>query len=286
LTTASRSLAAFGVLSLATVVLGAFITVSQGAPLALGLRNLGAWGAGAVLARGIAAIRWTGFEALILRLSPLVLLLTLFSADMQGVRRWVDLGPVHLNAAMLVLPSAVVALAGLVGEGLWPWALALACVALLVAQPDASQAASLVAACLVIVLLGPCLPTVRATVVLAGLALTALAWTRPDPLPPVPEVEGVIGLAFACSPLLGAAASGLLLALVVWPVIVLRSASTDIRLGAAGLSALLAGWVLTPLFGAFPVPVLGLGMSPILGFWLGMGLLARWVRQKGSVPAP
>lgn len=278
MTTASRLLATFGLLSLATVALGVFITVSQGAPLALGLRNLGAWGAGALLATGIAAVRWTGLQALVLRLSPLVLLLTLFSADMQGVRRWVDLGPVHLNAAMLVLPSAVVALAELAGKGLWPWGLAMACGVLLVAQPDASQAASLAAASLVIVLLSPGRPAVRAAVVLTGLVLTALAWTRRDPLPPVPEVEGVIGLAFALSPLLGLVASGLLLAVVVWPLLALRSG--EARLAAAALSAMLAGWVLTPFVGAYPVPLLGLGMSPILGVWLGVGMLARQARSE------
>ncbi|OYU70793.1 MAG: hypothetical protein CFE28_12790 [Alphaproteobacteria bacterium PA2] len=277
MTTASRPLATFGLLSLATVALGVFITVSQGAPLALGLRNFGAWGAGALLATGIAAVRWTGLQALVLRLSPVILLLTLFSADMQGVRRWVDLGPVHLNAAMLVLPSAVVALAGLAGKGPWPWGPALVCGAILVAQPDASQVTSLAAASLVIVLLSPGRPAVRAAVVLTGLVLTAMAWTRRDPLPPVPEVEGVISLAFAYSPLLGVVASGLLLAVVVWPLMALRSG--EARLGAAALSALLAGWVLTPFVGAYPVPLLGLGMSPILGVWLGVGMLARQARS-------
>ena len=33
-----------------------------------------------------------------------------------------------------------------------------------------------------------------------------------------------------------------------------------------------------PFLGAFPAPLLGLGMSPIIGAWLGVGLLAglRW----------
>lgn len=29
-----------------------------------------------------------------------------------------------------------------------------------------------------------------------------------------------------------------------------------------------------PLVGAFPVPLTGMGMSPILGFWLGIGVLS------------
>jgi hypothetical protein len=30
---------------------------------------------------------------------------------------------------------------------------------------------------------------------------------------------------------------------------------------------------LTPLVGTFPVPLVGMGMSPIIGFWLGCGSL-------------
>jgi hypothetical protein len=33
------------------------------------------------------------------------------------------------------------------------------------------------------------------------------------------------------------------------------------------------GCMLMPLFGAFPVPLVGMGMSPILGFWFGIGVL-------------
>jgi hypothetical protein len=28
-----------------------------------------------------------------------------------------------------------------------------------------------------------------------------------------------------------------------------------------------------PLFSAFPVPLVGIGMSPIIGFWFGIGAL-------------
>jgi hypothetical protein len=33
------------------------------------------------------------------------------------------------------------------------------------------------------------------------------------------------------------------------------------------------GCMLMPLCGAFPVPLVGMGMSPILGFWFGIGTL-------------
>ena len=37
-----------------------------------------------------------------------------------------------------------------------------------------------------------------------------------------------------------------------------------------------------PMFGAFPVPWVGMGMSPIVGGWLGVGLLAAAMRWRGD----
>jgi hypothetical protein len=38
---------------------------------------------------------------------------------------------------------------------------------------------------------------------------------------------------------------------------------------------------LAPALGAFPVPLVGMGMSAILGFWLGAGALAAAARRGG-----
>jgi len=60
----------------------------------------------------------------------------------EGVHRWIDLGPLHVNVAALSLPAAIVALAFC---GIWSrigGAFAAAIAVLLVLQPDASQATS------------------------------------------------------------------------------------------------------------------------------------------------
>ncbi len=38
----------------------------------------------------------------------------------------------------------------------------------------------------------------------------------------------------------------------------------------------------TPLFDAFPDPLLGIGMSPIIGFWLSVGLLPAIVSWEND----
>jgi hypothetical protein len=50
------------------------------------------------------------------------------------------------------------------------------------------------------------------------------------------------------------------------------------------MSACLLIWIIAPFLGAYPVPFAGLGPSPVIGGWLGIGLLAAlWRRQEGPV---
>ena len=99
-------------------------------------------------------------------------------------------------------------------------------------------------------------------------ALAAASWLRPDPLEAIPEVEGIVGLAYAVSPVLALLAVVVLVATLLAPAYFLTAAATT-------------------LFGAFPMPLLGVGMSPILGFWLGVGLLAATLRQSpGGAASP
>ena len=114
---------------------------------------------------------------------------------------------------------------------------------------------------------------------LAVAALTAMAWIRPDPLAPVPEVEEVVGLALALSPLAAGLALAVLAATALAPGVVTRSASRQARDAGEAVSLLLIVWAAAPLFGAFPVPWVGIGMSAPLGSWLGVGLLVALLRR-------
>jgi hypothetical protein len=145
-------------------------------------------------------------------------------------------------------------------------------------QPDASQATAFGAAMALIAVRrgnGAARPLISA----ACAALVALAWFRPDPLQPVPEVEEILRLAWRMSPVLGllAFASALLAALA--PLLALRALRAEVRLGGAALALCLAIWVGAPFVGAFPVPLVGVGLTPIIGSWLGVGLLAAAMRR-------
>jgi hypothetical protein len=268
-----RFLAGFALLSLAAVGAGCAIAAAHGVSTGSWARNLAAWGVGGVAAWAVAA--WTRRLSAFMLIAPAALAATLLNPGQEGVHRWIDVGPVHTNAAAMLLPAAVVALAAL-ADRRWSWVAAAGMLGLLVLQPDASQAAALGAGMIVVLasLRAPAL--VRAGGAAAVVLAVAAACLRPDPLAPVPEVEGIIALAWTWSPVAAAIAMTLLAATALFP---LRLAGRSRPFTPAlALAACCAVQALAPAFGAFPVPLMGVGMSPILGFWLGAGALAAMHR--------
>jgi hypothetical protein len=274
-----RFLAGFGLLSLLTVAAGCAVASAHGVPAGSWARNLVGWAAGAALAWGIA--RKPAVLAWMLAATPVALAATRLDAGLEGVHRWIQLGPLRLNAAAIFVPAAIVALAVL-RERRWSWAAAAVSLGLLVVQPDASQAAALGMGMIVVLASLRANAAIRAGGAIAILLAIAAAAMRPDPLAPVPEVEGIVGLAWAWSPLAAVVAVGLLAATVLAPRWLASRAEGTEKTAAIALFAVLALTALAPAFAAFPVPLAGMGMSPVLGFWLGAGALAAAARSDAE----
>lgn len=268
-----------GLLSLAAVALGAWVCAVSGVPTGSWLRNLVVWPVGLLLAVGLAVTARERGAVFLLLGGVAVLGATLAGVPQEGVRRWLDLGPLHINAAFVVLPLLVVALSWTAGRW-WSWAAAFVGQAVLVAQPDASQATAFGAALIVAAVKAPLSRPARIGLILLAGALSAVSWLRPDPLAPVAEVEEIVALASAVSPILAGLAVLLITAVALTPAATARKTPGQ----QAGLA--LSAWMLvtaaTTVFGAFPMPLLGVGLSPILGFWLGIGLLAARLRPAPS----
>ena len=84
------------------------------------------------------------------------LLWTFASPPLNGVHRWVEIGPVSLNGAFIFLPIALVAIYGLWGQGKpLPALLAVAAIAsMLFLQPDASMVTAFTLAVMPVLLRG------------------------------------------------------------------------------------------------------------------------------------
>lgn len=214
---------------------------------------------------------------------------TFVAAGMEGVHRWVALGPMRLHASALLAPAALVAIALLLSRSRLVPVIGIVVAAQLVhvLQPDAGSATALAAG--VIGTLASWVfagkPALREKLVgggiaLAGIAGAVIAWRRADPLLPVPHVEGIVELAASHG---AAAYAAAIAALVLVPQVVgglalRRQAPAVARMAAAGIAMHLAAAMMAARFGAFPVPLLGFGAAPVLGTYLGLGLTAALAR--------
>ena len=256
------------------VASGAAILAATGLPSGVWIRNPIAWLIGLVLATGLMLLRGSPRLAkTILGVAFLGVAGTFLAAAQEGVHRWLDLGPLHINVAALLLPPAVVALAF---SGIWSLTgltFAAAISAMLVLQPDASQATSFVVVVIILLAGSTASRARRLTAMAAAVLVVAMAWSRPDPLQPVAEVEGIFGLAFDVSPLLAAAAALALAAASLSPLALRKAAGATHRIAALALTGYFLSAAVSPAFGAFPVPLTGLGMSFPVGYWLGLALL-------------
>jgi hypothetical protein len=270
---------------IATGLLGVLVLHGHGAAAPRIALMLGAIVVGAIVAVTLAA----GGRGLLERFAPALaagalalLVATLLGEGLLGVRRWVVIGPLRFHASSIACPILLAATASLLSRARWAWAaVAIAAAqAIHALQPDAGQSTALAAGALTGLAMWPATPLVRA----AGMAAVAVsivpAWVRPDPLPAVPEVEGIVRLAGE----LGRPVQVLAVALLaLLPGSLAVSARNVPRRGPGGavergtcaaLAAYVAGIVVVPMLGNFPVPVLGFGVSPVLGVGICVGFSA------------
>lgn len=258
---------AFCIGSLVAIIVGAAVMAQADIHLGLWIRNPIAWIVAAVVGVSMASRGWLGFP--FAALAVLVVVLSIWGPGQEGVFRWVGAGPVQLNAAALVLPLAI---AVFTPKRRWlaiPCFLALG--AVIARQPDISQLAGIVLASVVLFANAfGWLGALGAALVGAGLVTYCLM--QPDPLQPVAHVEGIVSLAFAQSQVLGIGMAVSLALTCLSPLLLWRS--SDLRWKAVGLSGYFAVTALAPLFGAYPVPLAGYGLSFVVGWVLGFAALA------------
>ena len=247
----------FGLASLMAVSLGALVMMQAGVPPGIWIRNPIAWAAAAGVGVLLARRGWLGSSFPLI--AVVVLALSLLGPGQEGVHRWLDLGPIQLNAAALVLPAALAAFSRTSST------LMLACFGLIAAllawQPDISQLAGFSLAAIVLV------STLRhgrlmlAASAILGIAAIALCLSRPDPLAPVAHVEGIFALAWSQSPGL-AIAMGVSLAAAALSPLVMRSAHPLGQIAPLALTAYLVTTAAAFLLGAYPVPLAVLAWKP------------------------
>ena len=261
----------------AAVLLGLAVQHRLGAPASgLMVQAAGAL-LGAVLFVALSRVHAPRRVSVAFGLAVLLAFITLplvVGPELAGARRWLLLGPISIQPSMILLPLVIWLVAG-PRPGVDKSLLILAAGGVLALQFDAAALTGLTLAWLA----GHARSARRSEVHVQGVAfslaiLTVWAWMRPDALPPVAWVEQVLPNAWGLGLWTGVMAS-LAAIIVLTPLIVLARGSQ----AALSLAAFYVGLVGAALVGNYPLPVVGLGASLVLGWLIALGLAHAPIRS-------
>jgi hypothetical protein len=273
-----------GLLLFVPVVVGFAVMLASGAPLARWGVHLAAallgWFAYLVVQQLPGDGAWMGSRWLPMAGVALVGS-TLFATDIDGVNRWHLVGPLRLHCSALLTPVLIVVAAGAVrARPVMTGVMLTACQLVHLAQPDAGQATALGIAGGWVLLKGTTSRVARG-LGMASVACGAIVWMRVDPLPPAPFVEDIVAVAFRVTPLVGISSLLSMIPIALAPLTIAPAhrAHSTVNAARSGLALYLAGTIVAPVFGEFPVPLLGFGPSPIVGAFLGLAALEILARS-------
>lgn len=193
--------------------------------------------------------------------------------------RWISAGPLNLYIAPLFLPSFLAACSVLIqnkrAANMLSFPALIGAGVLLALQPDASQNLALFAGATLVIIRCRARSAMSITAIAALALATACAFLRPDPLQPVPHVEGVFSLSLDQSLFAGLA---VIASAFVWIVFLcVRSLRGPIWLSAvAGYYAVL---FCCAAVGLTPAPLIGFGAGPLLGYGL-MTSVSVWMGSE------
>lgn len=263
------------------VVAGAVFLWNVGALPAMPSRNVASYLVGLLLGWGLhhAAQRRFGAEILFALASALLAAVLLIGMELEGVKRWLPLGPIHVQPALILAPLLLALAASREGRH---WRVAvLAPVALIAAQPDGATSIALAAgvAAMMATASGRSrrgwsqrrMATAVGAFILAILGLVVAGMPTP---PPVAFVEGTVEIAL----LGGAPAVALHILTIALMLAALLSRRDPVG---SSLAAYFAVSVLAAIFMAFPMPLAGAGPSHLIGFGIAIGWLAVRDRAIG-----
>lgn len=190
----------------------------------------------------------------------------------DGPQRWLALAGTRVYIAPVVLPIALLLLEAPARSPAIYAASVVAAATALVLQPDAPQLTAFALAMLALLASSNSYRLLRLTLAAALLGCAVVAWRTPDPLAPVRYVEGVFSLAADVSRFaLAAALTSAALSVAAFA----RVAQAERSFGAFAVGVYYASlFALAPLQ-VTPVPLLGFGAGPILGYFLVAGAASR-----------
>ncbi|MBM7868608.1 cell division protein FtsW (lipid II flippase) [Clostridium pascui] len=207
-------------------------------------------------------------------ISLIFIILTLIMSGIAGVHRWVSIGIIKFNASMIVLPIIIIASWKLLHvKSLWITTVTTITISvLLTIQPDASQLTGFAIPMMVMLVSRTDKKSLRLIMVVVLSTLIIISWVFLDSLPAVAYVEGILGLLKNVGLvwfILG------LISLIMLPVPFIFFSPKNLKLPSICLGLYFMIILISTLFGNFPVPLMGYGISPIIGYFISISWYTR-----------
>ncbi|MGL5616723.1 MAG: cell division protein [Sarcina sp.] len=203
---------------------------------------------------------------LIIAVSIIVLLVSFIDTGIEGVHRWVAIGPFGFYVSAIVLPIIMINLWELLKKGRIIIAVGtIICTSIILTlQPDASvvTAFSVVSIILLWTKIKK-IPYILIIVFLAGLTITT--WVFLDGLASVVYVEGIFKLVSDMGMIWFILASISLIIMVI-PFLIFPPKKNKILSICFGVYFIII--LISNVFGNFPIPLMGYGISPIIGYFI------------------
>lgn len=208
---------------------------------------------------------------------------TFLGPDIDGVHRWLRLPIFTLNIAAIVIPITIVAIYRLIEEENFAISvLGIIVVAfLLYLQPDASQLLAFSLPMIILLLKSNISQIIKGIFSVILFFLTFKSWFCLDTLQPVNYTEGILTMLNDLSVLL------YIIGIIVlfWiPVYFLISSINKNRNICIGITLYYWLMILSTFMGNFPVPFMGYGISPILGYYIFLIWFIHEAKKYRSTP--
>ncbi|SHN59321.1 hypothetical protein [Desulfitobacterium chlororespirans] len=208
-------------------------------------------------------------KTIIVPIAMCLLILTFLNPGMEGVHRWISIGIIKLNIAMIVLPIIIIGLGQIVqtkGFGVGSVA-AIGTVFVLFFQPDASQLTGFAIPMMILISSETKSKLLRLFIISVFSVCAILSWMHLDSLPPVNHVEGIVSMAADMGTLwliLG------IISLAILPIPFLLFPPENAGLISRCIGVYYSIILVSTVPGNFPVPLMGYGLSPIIGYFIAM----------------
>ena len=204
---------------------------------------------------------------IIVLVSAFLLGVTFLGQSVDGVHRWLRLPFFSLNISTIVIPITIVAFNRLIEEKQFAVSIiGIVIIAfLLYLQPDASQLSAFSFPIIVSLLRSNISKIIKGSFSVILLYLALKSWNCLDTLQPVNYTEGILTMLHDLSVVLYVIG---IVSLFWIPVYFLFSCKKKNRNICIGITMYYWLMIVSTFIGNFPVPFMGYGISPILGFYI------------------